>query len=104
MADPSPSAQPEGFDQPSSPTVLRMIVRRTATLTNMHVQYRREQENSRSFAQVCTLHRYFANRESDYVNSLSVQSTSVTIWWFPHSTSSSTNYKKKSYGLCSSSQ
>ena len=39
---------------------------------------------------MCTLHRYFANREANCdVNSLSVQSTSVTVWWFPHSTSSS---------------
>ena len=67
MADQSPSAQPEGFDQPSSPTVPRMIVLRTATLTNMYVQCRREQENSRSLAQVCTLHRYFANREVNCV-------------------------------------
>ena len=52
-----------GIDQQSSPTVPRMIVLRTATLTNMYVLYRREQENSRSFAQVCTLHRFFANRE-----------------------------------------
>ena len=35
MADQSPSAQPEGFDQPSSPTVPGMIVLRTATLTNI---------------------------------------------------------------------
>ena len=49
--------------EPSSPTVPRMIVLRAATLTNMDVQYRREQENSQSFEQVCTLHRYFANRE-----------------------------------------
>ena len=32
MADRSPRAQPEGFDQPSSQTVPRMIVLRTATL------------------------------------------------------------------------
>ena len=35
MADQSPCAQPKGFSQPSSPTVPRMIVLRTATLTNM---------------------------------------------------------------------
>ena len=49
----SSSAKPEGFDQPSSPTVPRMIVLRTAALTNMYVQDIREQENLRSPARRC---------------------------------------------------
>ena len=66
MADRSPSAQPEGFDQPSSQTVPRMIVLRTATL--MYV----------SGAGVYTAQTL--RKSGSDVSSLSVQSTSVTVW------------------------
>ena len=92
------AAQPEGFDQPSSPTVPRMIVLRTATLTN-NMMYVKCTGGSRKFtvpgAGVYTAQ--ILRKSGSDVNSLS-----VSVWSFPHS--SSTDDKKSPYWLRSSSQ